>query len=99
MDWRVVRFLTQFQYRQADGLLSMKEKVSLIEDAIEYEKTLEITYLKANDTKSKRLIKPRYVGEMEYNGKRYLGIDAFCLTRQDNRVFRVDRILEIKNSK
>jgi predicted DNA-binding transcriptional regulator YafY len=36
------------------------------------------------------------VGEMEYGGKNYLGVHAFCLKRNDERVFRIDRILEIR---
>ena len=34
-------------------------------------------------------------GEMEYHGKKYLGMRAFCLKRKEERVFRIDRILEI----
>ena len=34
------------------------------------------------------------MGEMEYRGKKYLGMRAFCMKRREERVFRVDRILE-----
>jgi len=33
---------------------------------------------------------------MEYRGKNYLGMRAFCLKRNEERTFRVDRILDIK---
>jgi predicted DNA-binding transcriptional regulator YafY len=36
------------------------------------------------------------VGEMEYQSKNYLGVRAFCMTRNEERTFRVDRILEIR---
>jgi predicted DNA-binding transcriptional regulator YafY len=39
---------------------------------------------------------PEAVGEMEYHEKSYLGMRAFCTKRNEERVFRVDRILEIQ---
>ena len=53
-------------------------------------------YLKPNDEKSTRVVRPEEVGEMEYRGKKYLGMRAFCLKRREERVFRIDRILEIE---
>ena len=46
--------------------------------------------------KTKRIIKPYFVGENTYSGKKFLGVNAFCLERNDKRVFKVDRILEIR---
>jgi len=57
---------------------------------------LDIAYLRHNDEKSRRLIRPEVAGEMEYSGKSYIGVPAFCLKRNEERVFRVDRILEIR---
>jgi ATP-dependent DNA helicase PIF1 len=68
----------------------------VIKRAIENKALLEITYLKPNDEKSRRAIRPEAVGEMEYQGRDYLGVLAFCLRRNEERVFRVDRILEIR---
>ena len=72
-----------------------RNKIKIIEDAIKNRLTLNITYLKAKDEKSSRLIQPTYIGEMLYLGKTYTGIQAFCLKRRENRVFKVDRILAI----
>ena len=55
-----------------------------------------MVYLRPNDEKTKRIIKPERVGEMEYQGKKYLGLQAFCMKRNEERVFRIDRILEIE---
>lgn len=96
MDWRVVKFITSYQYQLSAKNCSTEDKVALIKQAIAENRELEITYLKANDTKSKRPIKPQSVGQMEYLGKTYLGLSAFCLLRNEDRVFRVDRILEIR---
>jgi predicted DNA-binding transcriptional regulator YafY len=74
----------------------VEEKLNLIKSAIKRNQRIEILYLKNKDVKSRRIISPSFVGEMEYSGKTYLGMEAFCHLRNDRRVFRVDRILEIK---
>ena len=55
-----------------------------------------MVYLKSSDEKTTRVVRPAAVGEMEYRGKKYLGMRAFCLKRNEERVFRIDRILEIQ---
>lgn len=97
MDWQVVKFLTRYQYKKAEEALPVEEKVKLIEEAILKKAPLEMVYLKPSDEKTKRVIWPKEVGEMEYRGKRYLGMRAFCAQRNEERTFRVDRILEIKD--
>lgn len=95
MDGKVVAFLTQFQYAASEGRCPLDEKIQFIEGAIRDKRPVHITYLKPNDEKSRRTVKPSYVGEMEYQGKRYIGMEGYCMQRQETRVFRVDRILEI----
>jgi predicted DNA-binding transcriptional regulator YafY len=63
--------------------------------AIREEQAIEIVYLKAKDEKSKRIVRPVVVEDMEYNGHSFLGLGAYCLERNQRRVFNVDRILEI----
>ncbi|MDO8509590.1 MAG: WYL domain-containing protein, partial [bacterium] len=96
MDRRVVRFMTGFRYDESEKSLPFVEKMQIIQGAIDAEQKLEITYLKADDTKSKRIIIPHQVGEMEYKNKKYTGIEAYCCSQNQPRVFRVDRILEMK---
>jgi predicted DNA-binding transcriptional regulator YafY len=55
-------------------------------------------YLKPSDEKTTRMVRPETVGEMEYHGKKYIGMQAFCLKRNEERTFRIDRILEIRES-
>ncbi|MBN1368636.1 MAG: AAA family ATPase [Dehalococcoidaceae bacterium] len=95
-DFKVVDFLTKYQYRKAQELCPVEKKVEIITGAIENGSRLKITYLKPGDEKSRRVIVPIAVGEMEYQGKNYLGVRAFCLKRNRERVFRLDRILEIE---
>ncbi len=35
---------------------------------------------------------------MEYRGKKYLDMRAFCLKRKEESVFRIGRILEIREA-
>ena len=88
--------MTGFQYQKSELAMSLADKTKMIEAAIEAERPLKIVYLKANDIRSEREIIPHRIGEMEYMGKTYLGVEAYCLSRQEERVFRVDRILEMR---
>lgn len=98
-DWRVMRYLTRFQYDQAEERCSATEKMDIIKTAIRDQTPINITYLKPNDQKSTRTVLPAFVGELTYNGKPYTGMEAFCTMRQEKRTFRVDRILEIELAK
>ena len=95
-DWRIVRFLTQFQYKKSDEKSNYSEKRKLIEDAIKRQINLEILYLKPDDTKSLRTIRPISIENMEYKGKAFEGLKAYCSLRKNERSFRIDRILEIE---
>jgi ATP-dependent DNA helicase PIF1 len=96
MDFKVVDFLTRFQYRKAAETCSLEARIELIRHAIKEKKNLRIVYLKTSDEKSRRIIRPRSLGEIEYLGKTFLGVRAFCLKRHEERTFRVDRMLEIE---
>ena len=96
MDWRVVKFVTQYQYRLAEENTPLEDKIEIIQEAIEADKEIHILYLKASDEKSSRRIRPNYVGEMEYLGRTYLGVRGFDSKSQSERNFRVDRILELE---
>ena len=94
-DYKVMEFLTKYEYKKAEQALSVNDKAEVIKSAIKNKALLEIVYLKPNDEKTRRVIRPEMMGEMEYGGKKYLGVQAFCTKRNEGRNFRVDRILEI----
>jgi len=94
MDFRIANFLTKYQYQKSEKKMSLDDKIDFINNAIDDDNTVNIVYLKANDVKSKRTIKPKNVGEMGYRGKSFIGVEGYCLKRGEDRVFRVDRILE-----
>ena len=95
MDWRVAQFLASFQYKKADERMNYKERKRIIEDAIKRDMDLQITYLKPDDKKSQRTIRPILIEDMEYKGKVFEGLRAYCYLRNTDRTFRIDRILEI----
>jgi ATP-dependent DNA helicase PIF1 len=96
MDWRVIKFLTRYQYRKADEKLSYADKHALIREAIRTGGELEIVYLKTDDTKTRRRIRPEAVELMEFMGKQFEGVRAHCFKRNEERNFRIDRMLEVK---
>ena len=98
MDWQVVKFLTGIQYAQSAKRFTRDDKLKMIKDAIAGKTTIEILYLKGHDEKSRRRVRPLRVGEMEYKGYPYWGLEAFCMERSEKRLFNVDKILEITDS-
>ncbi|MDF1498628.1 MAG: AAA family ATPase [Patescibacteria group bacterium] len=99
IDWKVVEFVTKYQYKISEKNMSLEKKIEMIQEAIKNRLKLNIIYLKANDEKSKRIIEPKFIGEIEYAGKTFLGMKAICLKRGEGRVFKVERILEMKTNK
>ncbi|OHD56392.1 MAG: AAA family ATPase [Spirochaetes bacterium GWF1_51_8] len=95
-DFRVVQFMTGVRYGLSEEKMPLNEKQILIKEAIKQGNTLEIVYLKPDDTKSSRWVTPEEIGEMDFRGKKFLGFRGFCHERKESRTFRVDRILELK---
>lgn len=96
VDYRIMKFLTNHQYALSEKEMPLEKKIALIEETIDIGGALDIVYLKARDEKSQRTIRPMEIGDMQYNGKTFLGISAYCESRREVRHFRVDRILEMK---
>ncbi len=97
-DPRIYGFLTAHQVRKAEAVLPKTDKLGLIKEAIKSKASLEIVYLKGNDTKTTRVIRPLTLGDEEYKGRSFLGMKAFCTLRREERMFSVERILEIRKA-
>ena len=80
----------------SEKTFSLADKKMLILQAIKNKQDLEIVYLKPNDEKSKRTITPIDLKQMEYAGRQFEGLEAYCHSKKDNRNFKIDRILEMK---
>jgi len=98
IDWKASGYLTSYQYQKASERFSEEAKLRLLRKAIKEHKKLEIVYLKPNGKKTRRVIEPLRVGEMEYKGHNFLGVEAFCHLKKEKRMFRVERILELKEA-
>jgi ATP-dependent DNA helicase PIF1 len=98
MDWRIVKFLTRFQYRKAEQAVPAADRRAMVLEAIRTGRELEIVYLKPDDTKSRRRIRPEAVEMMEYHGRTFEGVRAFCHKRGEVRHFRIDRMLEVRKA-
>lgn len=96
LDRRVREFVAAYRWRQARERLPLEERLALLERAVREGRDLELVYLKATDQQSRRRVTPLWVGEMEYGGRPFLGLRAFCHARGEERTFRVDRILEVR---
>jgi len=96
VDYRIVKFLTRFQYSKAEQSLPLDRRRELIQQAVEQGRALRIVYLKPNGDKSRRVVRPLQLGEVEYRGREFLGLRALCGMRGEERTFRVDRILEME---
>lgn len=109
MDRRVVQFMSgqvvevspseQRQYierpmMQGDLTLTNDEIKRIIQEAIIAGKSVRFTY-QASDKQTKRHIAPTYVGELQYNGKSYLGVEGMCHWLKETRSFRLDKIIDI----
>ena len=95
-DWRIQKFLTGYRYRESEQAMPASEKEAVIRRAIKEGAEIEMTYLKADDTMSERLVVPLSVGQQSYAGRSFVGMRAFCRMRRGERMFRVDRILSLE---
>ena len=99
VDRRIVRFLTAKAWEAAEAVLPFARRLEIIREAIEKKQALVMTYLKASDVKSHRVVTPESVGEMTYKGKSFTAMLAHCHLRGELRTFRVDRILDLAPAK
>jgi ATP-dependent exoDNAse (exonuclease V) alpha subunit len=95
VDFRIVKFMTSWHYARSEAAMPLTDKMRFLESAIAEGKPVTITYLKASDEKSVRVVTPLSVGTMHYQGKPFTGMRALCALRREERVFRVDRILTL----
>jgi hypothetical protein len=94
-DREVITFLSNLDPHIPTMQLSMEERASAMTACLEKQQTIEITYLNATNEKSRRLITPSYVGWLKHQNIAYMGMKGFCHTSQENKVFRLDRIMEM----
>ncbi len=95
-DARIYKFMTAYQYKKSAKLQNAGEKIILIKAAIEQNFFLQLTYLKANDSKFVHTIKPLTFGMQNYQGKLFPALQAICKLSNEKQTFHMGRILEIR---
>lgn len=99
LDYNVVRFVAETQSTRPELLLSQDKKLSLLSKIIADKWRVSMTYLKSQDTNVARIFEPYELGTMEYQWSSFVWVKWYCHTQKGERVFRVDRILEIEKIK
>jgi ATP-dependent DNA helicase PIF1 len=89
--------------QRVNAALAPQEKetagtLALIEHAISAQTRLDIVYVKNDGEKTERSVYPRALGQHKYKEQPFLGMKAFSIADQQELLFRVDRILEIKGT-
>ncbi len=96
-DWRVQRYMVAYLCQEADKLQSPAEKRTLLEAAIAQQDRVQITYVKASDPECMvRVIRPLMLGEQHYKQHGFEGVRAYCELRQEERTFRLERVLKVE---
>lgn len=96
LDYCVVRFVAEMRCSRPELLLSTEKKVTLFTQVIANKWRTYMTYVKSQDTSVRRLFEPYEVGTMTYEWVNFLWVKWYCHTQWGERVFRIDRILELE---
>ena len=94
-DRRIVNFLSDFKMLESTEDPEISQKITLIEKAIQDKSSFKMDYVKADQTETTKTVTPSYIGKMSYHGHDYLGMRAIDEDSNQERAFRVDRIVEI----
>ncbi|MBI3359025.1 MAG: AAA family ATPase [Nitrospirae bacterium] len=96
LDYRILKFITAYQRQLSEIKLPIERKIELIDEAIRKKRVIKMVYLKNSDEKTDRIVTPISVGDKTFQGLSYVGLVAYCHRREEERTFRVDRILEME---
>lgn len=58
--------------------------------------TIKIQYQTTPEKLTTRQLVPSFVGQLEYNGKSYFGLEAYCVWQKETRCFRLDKIVQVE---
>jgi len=95
-DRRIVNYVSGHKARAGEESSPLDDKITIIKKAIKEGACLEILYLKAGGEKSLRTVRPVSVGDCRFHKSAFTGMQAHCLKRGERRVFKLDKILEMK---
>ncbi|MGQ9619079.1 MAG: hypothetical protein ACUVUG_08995 [Candidatus Aminicenantia bacterium] len=87
MDQKIVDFLTKYQYKKSDEILLLQDKIRITESVIKENRALRVVSLNPNNEKSERSIIQYSIGEMEYEGKRCIGVRVYVRRRMKEEYY------------
>jgi len=96
MDKRVAEFQVKLKRRLAQKGYSIEEKQQVIDGAIANGQDLKLVYLKDDNEEYERVITPRMIRTITYQGEACQGVEAFCHGRQAHFIFRLNCILSME---
>lgn len=95
-DQEVATFVAGLQKHTPLIQLPLETIERYMRTALEHQQPVDIVYLNASNEKSARHITPTLVGMFKYEKLTYMGMKGFCHESQESKIFRMDRILDIK---
>ena len=96
LDYDVVRFSAEMRSSRPELVLPLDKKIKLFTKVIAEKWRISMSYLKSQDISSRRIFEPYEIGDMQYEWVSFLWVRWYCHTQWWERVFRIDRILEIE---
>ncbi|MEK7702640.1 MAG: AAA family ATPase, partial [Nitrospirota bacterium] len=78
LDERILRFVEANQYRVPNDPLSLSTKMERIDEAMRKKRILNMVYTTNANEQTRRRVTPTRMGEMTYQGQRYMGLLAVC---------------------
>jgi ATP-dependent DNA helicase PIF1 len=96
IEYTVQKFITQHQYKLSQRQWPESVKKEVLEEVIRSNQLVKIKYLKGKDELTSRVIQPLTVEEMKFKGHKFTGVIAMCQLRKSERVFNVQRILDLE---
>ena len=96
VDTRIQEFLTSHAYKKAEETLSLRNKITLIEEAINTCQRLRMVYLKANDTKFDLIVTPLKLSKRENLSQEIVEMLAYSTEHGRRHLFDLWRILDLE---
>lgn len=94
LDAAVVEFMKQYKGKIFETPLEWTPIFDQISHAIEQEKKISIRYRGKDGKLSKRIISPKEIKKLRYQGEIFLGLLAFCHKSKQDKVFKIKNIVE-----
>lgn len=94
-DTRITQFLRNYYQQKAEQHMPLAQRIARLQQAIDDKKPLSISYMKADSSQHQWQIIPKQILQRNHNQHHYQSLHAYCIERDQDRIFRLDRILQV----